>query len=420
MRRIARIKFGAFLCLCVLVLIANEVNLQPIPGKVILRLRYRGETSELKKNPYTIGIFEREVEDPAEYIGALMGTDWDGCIYIFDPIKPDLWVLKRFDRQGKFQEEWNPIRARYGENVAVTKDGYVWLGIRWVDSDRLRGFPLVAYQKGKKAPIIDWRRELPKHVKDVRDKVSAEIGVDWEKIWEERKESYVHPWDVSVYHLDCGPNRIGISLHATFFGAENYLARFLWILCSSDGKEIFEAHIGTRVPFLGFDGNIWIKEIERLKDIWSSWKRIWLFKRGEEKEEPLIDLEKKQPEWINKVIFGEAEKVYGPTINIDAKGNIYVIFERGFSLERQRIKIQVEGKYRYVLAPTIGGAEGALVVLDKHRRFLTHLPWTLTYLEYPNWQHWIKPLPDGSGFYRIEFREREAVIYFHPLSPQKP
>jgi len=60
----------------------------------------------------------------------------------------------------------------------------------------------------------------------------------------------------------------------------------------------------------------------------------------------------------------------------------------------------------------------ALTVLDRHGHLITCLPWTQKAVESD--ESWNKPLPDGSGFYRIEYREREAVIYFHPLSPQKP
>lgn len=402
-----------FLVLVSTMLVADGLNLQPAPGRVILRLRYRSEASKLQKNPYTIGMFEGgEYEEPYEYFGALIGTDWDGCIYIFDPIKSNLWVLKRFDRQGKFQEAWNPMRARFGESVAVTKDGYIWTGIRWVDSDRLKGFPIVVYRKGRKEPTVDWRKELPRHVKEVRDKVSAEVGIDWQKLWEER-QSHAHPWDLFLFDLSCSPNQVAFSL-AGVFGKEDSLGRSLWMLCSSDGEEIFEARIGVQIPiapYLGFDGNIWMYKVEREGDMWSPWKRIWLFKRGEDEGEPLIDLEKRKPDWV-KVVVGEQEKLWvAPSIEIDTKGNIYLTWQKAPTRPYQRIV--VEGKESRIPSPTIGLGESALVVLDRYRRFLTYLPWQQTYLEMP--PKWVKPLPDGSGFYRIEYREREAVIYFHPL-----
>jgi len=69
--------------------------------------------------------------------------------------------------------------------------------------------------------------------------------------------------------------------------------------------------------------------------------------------------------------------------------------------------------YLKVESPRTFGGEQALVVLDGQRRLLTYLPWRLSSVEHI--EEWVHPLPDGSGFYRIEYREREAVIYFHPL-----
>jgi hypothetical protein len=60
-----------------------------------------------------------------------------------------------------------------------------------------------------------------------------------------------------------------------------------------------------------------------------------------------------------------------------------------------------------------GNNELTLTVLGKRKRLLTYLPWTHIGLE--SRENWVKPLPDGRGVYRIEYRGREAVIYFHPL-----
>jgi len=414
-----KVKLNALLGFCAIMLnlmIIIELNLQPMSAKVVLRLRYRSVESKLQKNPYTIGMFFGE--HGQDYFGALIGTDWDGCIYIFDPIDWNLWTLKRFDRQGRFQEAWNPIRAFCGHNVVVTKDGYIWLGIRWVDSDRLRGWPIIAYRKGKKEPVVDWRKELPKHVVKIRDKLLAEVGIDLEKRWKEREKTAVHPTDWSVEGMSCSPNQVAFSLGLSGLGADNFLARLLWILCSSDGREIFEACISSKAWFwfLGYDGNFWIELIEREVDIFTPWKRIWLFKKKEDKGEPLIDLEKRKPDWIKILLGKQRELQFSPIINIDAKGNIYLIWQKAPIRPYQRII--VEGREEKIAAPTTGLGESALIVLDKNRRFLTYLPWQSTYLVLP--PNWIKPLPDGSGFYRIEYREREAVIYFHPLPSPKP
>lgn len=80
----------------------------------------------------------------------------------------------------------------------------------------------------------------------------------------------------------------------------------------------------------------------------------------------------------------------------------------------------------FLLPPSLRPTQKPLRFLSRRPRCLRQTPSLFNTsaletpnLEYPNWQHWIKPLPDGSGFYRIEFREREAVIYFHPLPSPK-
>ena len=121
--------------------------------------------------------------------------------------------------------------------------------------------------------------------------------------------------------------------------ADNFLARLLWILCSSDGREIFEACISSKAWFwfLGYDGNFWIELIERKVDIFTPWKRIWLFKKKEDKGEPLIDLEKRKPDWIKILLGKQRELQFSPIINIDAKGNIYLIWQKAPIRPYQRI-----------------------------------------------------------------------------------
>jgi hypothetical protein len=73
-------------------------------------------------------------------------------------------------------------------------------------------------------------------------------------------------------------------------------------------------------------------------------------------------------------------------------------------------QFQVEGK---ILDGFPLEGERALVVLDSQRRLVTYLPWTPYSVETQD--KWVKPLPDGSGFYRIQFFEKEAQVFFHPL-----
>jgi|GEM_PF-6092618 len=97
----------------------NNGNTQKsIKGKIILRLHYRERKKSYLNNPYTIGIFE--FEHKALYSGDFVGTDWDGNIYIFDPINVGLHVLKSL------------INMEYFGNLGILSplSGAVWQLLR--------------------------------------------------------------------------------------------------------------------------------------------------------------------------------------------------------------------------------------------------------------------------------------------------
>lgn len=72
-------------------LLISDQNKKFVQEKLILRLPYRDKIKNLMKhNPYTIGMFESFYEERYLYYGRFIGTDWDGNIYIFDPIREDL------------------------------------------------------------------------------------------------------------------------------------------------------------------------------------------------------------------------------------------------------------------------------------------------------------------------------------------
>lgn len=241
-------------------------------GKVVLRLPYRGTAPH--KSPYTIGFWPAEECSGDMYVGQFMGTDWDGCIYIFDPIDRAKWMLKRFDRKGRFQEEWEPIKERLdsGEGVAVTKDGYIWTGffVRGTKDDDIPGLPVLVYRKGIKRPVIDWRYSVPEEVRDRISKALAENGLEWrtENIW---------------FHIRrpcAGPQQVALTLSYDYwdnYGKEETGPAFLWILLSSDGKKVIDLKISKRAnlyPYLSPDGKVWLKERDR--EGWpTEWSKIY-------------------------------------------------------------------------------------------------------------------------------------------------
>ena len=390
-------------------------NKKFVGGRIILRLSYRDRIKNyLKHNPYKIGMFEGGECPRGLYYCQFIGTDWDGNIYLFDPIDDDLYILKCFDKNGLFKMMWNPIRANCGNKVAVTRDGYIWVGLRWVVDDRLDGLPIVVYRKEKKKPVMNWyyENEIPKSVKDKIHHILNKVGLKWKR-WKELPD-----WDLSsndwivLELISTQKNQVYIKLSAPFLGTDGRYLKLLRILLNSDGSQVLDIQLASaRNPYyLSPDGKFWIVNSDFDEERWT-WNRIWLFEKGKEKGEPLIDrLTNKEP-WADKIILGKA---YFPIIRFDAKGNIYLIWQRypQYPLKPLEPRFKV-GRKTIVESPRTFGGEQALVVLDGQRRLLTYLPWRLSSVEHI--EEWVHPLPDGSGFYRIEYREREAVIYFHPL-----
>jgi len=385
----------------------NDRDIQKIlKGKVILRLHYRERTKNYLGKPYTIGMFK--FEHGALYSGDFVGTDWDGNIYIFDPIDVDLHVLKRFNKRGLFMESWDPINAKRGCGVAVTKDGYIWLGLRWVVEERPNGWPIVVYRSGIKKPVMDWRYKLPKAIDEKVRAILKETGFEWKK-WEELPDYdfATNDWYFAIYGPQYAQDRVAFELLAGFLRHENQIARVLWVLISSDGKYLFEAKVKTDLSYyLSPDGKIWKHDSDFNLRKWT-WSKFWLWERSKERNEPLID-RTKEP-WMSLI----GKRSYVPIIDMDAIGNIYVFLERFIQSNKQKIIV----KSNKIVVNN--NREFTLIVLSRKHHLIFHLPWRPVFESQVFPDYWIHPLPDGSGFYRIEYREREAVIYFHPLPSQK-
>jgi hypothetical protein len=342
--------------------------------------------------PYSIGIFDSQVFFSS---ATFMGTDWEDNIYIMDPLTSESCVLKRFDKNGQFREAWDSIDAQRGKSVAVTKDGYIWAGLGRLDPEDYAGFPIVVYRKGKKGPALDWCHKLPKELDDRIRTALKERGLEWEK---------GKGW--MVYGLEAGPREVSLRLGGEVVGQEGQIARVLWLLMRSDGSQVLDVKIGKGdIPHLAPDGRLWIRESNFNVERWT-WSKVWYWERGKKRAEPLIDRIANKEPWADKITLGKA---IPPQVKIDTKGYIYLFWEREYPEPRFQ-QFQIEGKK---IDDFPLNSEQALTVLDSQRRLVTYLPWMPCSLE--SYDRWIKPLPDGSGFYRIQFFEKEAQIFFHPL-----
>jgi len=251
---------------------------------------------------------------------------------------------------------------------------------------------------------MDWRYKLPEAIDEKVRAILKEAGFEWKK-WEELPDYdfAINDWHFAVYGPQYAQDKVAFELLAEFLGHENQIARVLWVLISSDGKHLFEAKVGANVNYyLSPDGKIWERDSDFDLRKWT-WNKFWVWERGKARNEPLID-RTKEP-WRSLT----GKQSYVPIIRMDAVGNMYVFLKKSTRYSKQKIivednKIIVNNDIEY-----------SLVVLNKKHHPIFHLPWQLVFISQVFPDYWIHPLPDGSGFYRIEYREREAVIYFHPL-----
>ncbi len=370
------------------------VNPQP-SGKAILRLSYRAASYEGASRPYTVSFFDTEA---GTHVGGLVGTDGNGSIFISDPLTRGSCLLKRFDRRGKLIGSWGPIAVNAIESVVVTNDGLIWAALEEDSENQVQGLPFIALRVGKQKPLIDWRKEIPQSLKEKVTRALDELKLKWDTGWR-------------VFEMHVGENNVGILAHGRAVGGENGITRELWMLLGGDG-ELADTKVirpGQPLPLLDPMGEIWF----RLNDFEAkgfTWNRLWLWPSGQPRGTPLIDRTSEPEPWSDHITLGKPNP---PQTRIDARGQIYLDFLRADTKAHKR-RFVVEDKVIYEDYGQ-GGANGerALVVLDRNRKYVTSTGWIPTSVEICD--GWVKPLPDGSGFYRIQFMEKEAVVYFHAL-----
>jgi hypothetical protein len=146
-----------------------------------------------------------------------MGTDWEGDIYVMDPLTSESCVLKRFDKNGRFREMWQPIDSQLGKAVAVTQDGYIWTGLARLNPEDYAGMPIVVYRKGKKSPVFDWRHKVPRAVDERIRKELKEMGLEWKRGWMMRK-------------LEGVSKQVSLRFTGEGMGQEGSARRGLWTL----------------------------------------------------------------------------------------------------------------------------------------------------------------------------------------------
>jgi hypothetical protein len=357
-------------------------------GRVVLRLPYRGVVRSGAAKPSTVGMFDTGSQVHCPWF---MGTDWHGNIYVLDPITPASSVLRCFDKGGQFREAWSPVSAWIGSGVSVTRDSYIWTGLEG-DTENYSGLPIAVYRSGRKDPVVDWRYQLPDELQQKISSALKEHGLTWEQGW-------------TVTRLEAGPDQVAMQFYGGAVGRGKNLV--LWLRLRGDGSQVLEVRVARSTPHLALDGSLWEYQTDLNLSTYR-WGKLWVWQRGKEKGEPLIDREKNPEPWPGTLLLGQ---VGPPSLQIGAQGQVYLDWLREVTPARER-RFYVDGKVLSLPRLSYGG-ERALLVLDQQERVVAHLPWTPCSMYYAN--RWVSPLPDGSGFYRADLTEREARIWFHPL-----
>lgn len=162
------------------------------------------------------------------------------------------------------------------------------------------------------------------------------------------------------------------------------------------------------LPRLSPDGIFWLQGTDMNLET-GTWSQLWL-QRGQSAKEIL--LAKDKPNTWASLLTSTLPKTppsLPPNVSLDSRKNIYLVALRE-QPNPKPFTIQVANKKLEDSAPV----QLALVVLNSSKKVLATLPWSQQPFHFQKIR-WIKPLPNGKGFYRIEYGEREAHVIFQSL-----
>ena len=386
------------------------------PQPTILSLPYHGEASA---PPRSVSLFWGEAD---LFIGKMLCSDKERNIYIYDQVSHEQCAIKKFDAQGQLMQTWSVKLHGLGDGVSATvlPDGKVWLNLGvGAFAGEKSGLPLVILQPGSSKPVADWQQSLPEFV---NTSIYGSVGSDvWQSMLPQIK-SQTRTWMIT--RLDNTGDRVFLDI-MNFGGAPTYYPpeakitkahKLSWrLVLSSDGGQLIQANPITEVEartstlFRSSDGVLWHSETDWVGNA-RNWTMLWVWKDGEAKGVPLVtraELSQPREEW-QKLIGTQPQNP--PQITVDGKDNLYLNWQRKAIKPDRTFTV---GKESWSRGPMDeDGGQRALIVFNSQRKFVASVPWTLCYYQS---EDWIFPIPDGSGFYRSEFGEKEMDIYWHPL-----
>lgn len=381
----------------------TAVNLPVSQGQMVLRLPYHKALNDSNVHQ-GLAIFWAQVY---MCIGSLVAADWQGNFYLYDPTKPGYGMLNCYNSQGKLQESWGPISSRTMLFAAVTRNNFVWCGTKKAYREQA-GLPVVMFRKGQKhksQPLLDWRERMP-------DMVFKKLAVVAPQF------NFTTRWDWKIDGIYEAGEKVLLQFSGSDVKSEEgdgskSIRTKLEMLVSHDGKKLYEmrtARLLDDSPFPDYapSGVAFQTRSDFNSETWKV-SKLWVWKQGKPQSAPLIELNIGKPSWLAQLKLGGDQ--FTPVAAFDSKENLYLMWSRDSKAPEKRFVIEGHSEMREPIGSRDG--EKALVVLNKTHKPIAYVPWTTTYWELS--EGWYRPVPDGRGFYRIQFDEKEARVYFHAL-----
>lgn len=376
-------------------------------GRAVLRLPYHGALKNGKAHK-GLAIFRAPIYT---YIGSLVAADWQGNFYLYDPTKPGYGMLNCYNRQGKLKESWGPLSSRAMLYAAVTRDSFVWCGTKKAYMEQ-SGLPVVLFRRGQKdksKPLLDWREKMPDMVLKKLAVVAPQF--DFTTRWSWNFSSVAQAGGKVLLQFS------GEDVKSSEGNGSKSIRTRMELLVSSDGRRLFEVKTApptdfSRVPLYTPNGIAFEFCTDFNIKTWQIGK-LWVWRQGQPKGTPVIDFKANKPSWLTQLKITKEQ--FTPDPAFDSRANLYLMWSRDSKAPEKRFI--VEEKVWMEPPMTSRDGEKALVVLNKAHKPIAYVPWTTTYWELS--EVWYRPVPDGSGFYRIQFHEKEAHIYFHALPKTK-
>jgi hypothetical protein len=294
-------------------------------------------------------------------------------------------------------------------HAAVTREGYVWCGPKEISYGH-GGLPIVMFRRGQKdksKPLLDWRAKMPETVLKKLAVVAPQFD-------------FTTPWSWNVDGISEAGGKVLLQFAGNDVkssegdaGTRKRINTKLEMLVSSDGKKLYEVRTARLLddsPFPDYAPNgVVFHTPSDFNPQTRKASKLWVLKQSRPEGTPLIDLKAGVPSRLSQLKMGNEQRL--PAVAFDSKENIYLRWRRDSQAPEKRF--MVEGKSQMSGPITSRDGEKALAVLNKAHRPIAYVPWTTTYWELS--EVWYRPVPDGSGFYRIQFDEKQACIYFHAV-----